>query len=47
MAEVSDQGACSACGINVPERQMKMLDQDRLVFCEGCHRILIKVVPAG
>ena len=45
MAEVTEAGRCSHCGMTVPERQSKMLDDDRLVLCEGCQRILFKVVP--
>lgn len=45
MAEVTEDMRCSMCGMTVPERQSKMLNQDRLVFCEGCQRILFKVVP--
>ena len=47
MAEVTETLGCSRCGMHVPEKQIKQLDADRLVFCEGCHRILIKVVTAG
>jgi predicted nucleic acid-binding Zn-ribbon protein len=45
MAEVTEDMRCSMCGMAVPERQSKALDDDRLVFCEGCQRILFKVVP--
>ena len=45
MAEVTEDMRCSMCGMAVPERQSKALDEDRLVFCEGCQRILFKVVP--
>ena len=44
MAVVTDDGRCSDCGISVPEKQMKDLDHDRLTFCQGCHRIMIKLV---
>jgi predicted nucleic acid-binding Zn-ribbon protein len=47
MAEVSEDKRCSLCGIPVPERQSKMLDDDRIVLCEGCHRILFKAVPGS
>jgi predicted nucleic acid-binding Zn-ribbon protein len=47
MADVTENGTCSQCGMLVPTRQSKMLDDDRLVQCEGCHRILFKAVPAG
>lgn len=45
MAEVTEDMRCSMCGMTVPERQSQMLDEDRLVLCEGCQRILFKVVP--
>lgn len=45
MAEVTEDNRCSHCGMHVPERQSQMLNDDRLVQCEGCHRILFKAVP--
>ncbi len=47
MADVTDEQACSQCGMHVPRKQSEFLDSDRVVFCEGCHRILFKAVPAG
>lgn len=47
MAEVTEEGRCSQCGMAVPTKQSKMLDDDRLVACEGCHRILFKAVATG
>ncbi len=47
MADVTEDMRCSNCGMHVPERQAKMLDDDRLVQCEGCHRILFKAVPGS
>jgi predicted nucleic acid-binding Zn-ribbon protein len=47
MADVTDDQACSQCGMHVPRKQSEFLDSDRIVFCEGCHRILFKAVPAG
>jgi predicted nucleic acid-binding Zn-ribbon protein len=47
MADVNEDGACSQCGMHVPTKQSQMLDEDRLVLCEGCHRILFKAVPTG
>ncbi|HXH61871.1 MAG TPA: hypothetical protein VNI20_11000 [Fimbriimonadaceae bacterium] len=44
MAEVTEQGTCENCGMSVPPKQVQLLNEDRLTFCEGCHRILFKVL---
>ena len=39
--------ACGACGTQLPTKIIETLDFDRLVTCESCHRILIKLVPGS
>jgi predicted nucleic acid-binding Zn-ribbon protein len=45
MADVTEDSECSQCGMHVPLKQSEFLDSDRIVQCEGCHRILFKAVP--
>ncbi len=45
MSVVNERNACSACGMEVPIKVLDALDQDRVVTCESCRRILFKVVP--
>lgn len=47
MADVTEESECSQCGMHVPLKQSEFLDSDRIVQCEGCHRILFKAVPTG
>ncbi len=37
--------ACGACGTLLPTKVIESLNHDRIVTCESCHRILIKLVP--
>lgn len=46
MAEVVDK-ACGRCGTMLPERVLVALNEDKLMTCESCHRILFKAVPEG
>ena len=39
--------ACGACGTQLPTKLLESLDHDRVVTCESCHRILIKLVPGS
>lgn len=40
------QGAnCGACGNNLPTKVLDWLNSDKVITCESCHRILIKLVP--
>ncbi|HRF58340.1 MAG TPA: hypothetical protein PLH94_00335 [Fimbriimonadaceae bacterium] len=44
MAEVVSR-ACGRCGTVLPERVLIALNEDKLLICESCHRILFKAVP--
>lgn len=46
MATVTDIDRCEACGMLVPEKTRAYLKADRVVECESCHRILIRLVTA-
>lgn len=40
MADVTHEKTCEECGSTVPEMVMVQLNEDKVVTCEGCHRIL-------
>ncbi|HRJ26173.1 MAG TPA: hypothetical protein PLO61_01520 [Fimbriimonadaceae bacterium] len=40
MAEVGRAGTCGRCGLSLPEKLITQLKDDKVVVCEGCHRIL-------
>lgn len=40
MAEVVKRRQCGACGTLLPERSLTMAEEDKVVTCESCHRIL-------
>lgn len=44
---IVDGNRCGACGTMLPEKVLQSLDQDRILPCESCHRILFKVVPGS
>lgn len=40
MAEVIKQKQCGSCGMSLPERTIATLQDDKIVTCEACHRVL-------
>ncbi|MCC6686604.1 MAG: hypothetical protein IT205_06415 [Fimbriimonadaceae bacterium] len=44
---VVEQSSCGACGTLLPTKVVESLDSDRIVTCESCHRLLIKLVPGS
>jgi predicted nucleic acid-binding Zn-ribbon protein len=40
MADIVDKKSCGACGNLLPEKAITALQEDRIVTCEQCHRIL-------
>ncbi len=40
MAEITHEKTCEECGSTIPEMVMVQLIDDKVVVCEGCHRIL-------
>ncbi len=40
MVEVTKKGTCSGCGLVLPEKTRADLNDDRVVACEGCRRLL-------
>lgn len=39
--------SCGACGTLLPTKVVDSLNSDRIVTCESCHRLLIKLVPGS
>lgn len=44
MAEIEGANKCGMCGTELPTRTVIAVQEDRLVQCENCHRILFQVV---
>jgi len=44
MAEIAGANKCGMCGTELPTRTVISVQEDRLVQCENCHRILFQVV---
>lgn len=40
MVGISRKNACEGCGMNLPERTIQMLKDDKMATCEACHRLL-------
>ena len=40
MADITHEKTCEECGSAIPEMVMVQLIDDKVVVCEGCHRIL-------
>ncbi len=40
----SDKG-CSMCGMHIPEKILDSLDNNCIIQCESCSRILMKLIP--
>ncbi len=45
MALVTPESTCEACGMKVPEKTLVTVKEDRVAYCESCHRILFLPVP--
>lgn len=43
MAMVSNDNRCIACGMHVPPKAIVFINEDRVVQCENCRRILFKL----
>lgn len=44
---VVEKNSCGACGTLLPTKIVEVLDHDKIVTCESCHRLLIKLVPGS
>ncbi|MBL8060340.1 MAG: hypothetical protein JNK63_06450 [Chthonomonas sp.] len=44
---VVEKGSCGACGTLLPTKVIDSLDLDKVITCESCHRLLIKLVPGS
>jgi predicted nucleic acid-binding Zn-ribbon protein len=44
MAEITRAGTCGMCGMTLPVKTVEMAKEGKIVTCESCHRILIRVL---
>ncbi|MBL8087318.1 MAG: hypothetical protein JNM85_04510 [Chthonomonas sp.] len=47
MSEVTATGNCAQCGTSLPTKPLEYTKEGRIVTCEACHRILIRILVEG
>lgn len=44
MSQITEQGTCERCKIQVPAKTVELALEGKVVTCEGCHRLLYRLI---